>query len=249
MKNYFIAYLFFCFGCLNSQTINNSVLNSAGQTATINSNFIYTDNIGEPFIETVGSNSITITQGFLQPEKVGPSLFVIWNHVTCSDKNDGSISTSLANIMPTQTVSYIWTPSSACPQGNCSAIYSLSAGTYSIKVIVKNPSGDSLILTKPPITIEDVNGPCVIKIHNGITSNGDGINDIFTIDNIEEFPNNRVSIFNRYGILQKEILGYNNKDKAWPTNNNNLPPTTYFYVIELGNGSKAIKGWLEILKN
>jgi hypothetical protein len=30
---------------LSGQTIDNSVINSAGQTHTINSNFIYTDNI------------------------------------------------------------------------------------------------------------------------------------------------------------------------------------------------------------
>lgn len=243
-----IIYSIFLFECLNAQTIDNSLINTAGQTYTINSNFIYSDNVGETAIETATGNSIIITQGFLQPEKIGTSLSVIWNHVSCTDKKDGNISTSLSGISPTQTVSYIWTPSTICPQNNCSYVDSLAAGDYSITAIIKNPSGDSIVLTKPVIQIKEGKDPCVIKIHNGVTLNGDGVNDVFTIDNIEEFPNNKVSIYNRYGILQKEFLGYNNKDKAWPQNSN-IAPTTYFYVIELGNGSKAVKGWVEIFSN
>ena len=47
-----------------------------------------------------------------------------------------------------------------------------------------------------------------IEIYNVITPNGDNDNDVFTIRNIELFPNNQVRIYNRWGVLVYEIEGY-----------------------------------------
>ena len=90
-----------------------------------------------------------------------------------------------------------------------------------------------------------------IKIPNVFTPNGDGKNDVFTIENISEFPNNRVSIYNRWGRLLYDEKGYDNTTTFWPRRDEggNLLPTTYFYVIDLGDGSAVIKNWLEVLKD
>ena len=84
----------------------------------------------------------------------------------------------------------------------------------------------------------------------GFTPNNDGVNDIWTIEDIELFPKNKVSIFNRWGVPVSVINGYNNYDNAWPDKStiDNLPASTYFYVIELGDGSSPIKGWFELIK-
>jgi gliding motility-associated-like protein len=94
--------------------------------------------------------------------------------------------------------------------------------------------------------------PCLIQIFSGITPNADGINDVFTIENIEQFPNNHVMIFSRWGKQLCDIKGYNPKDagKSWPNKDqaSNLVPSTYFYIIELGNNTQPIKGWVELIK-
>lgn len=87
-------------------------------------------------------------------------------------------------------------------------------------------------------------------IFNSVTPNNDGINDVFYISNIEKYPNNHVSIFNRWG---KEIFNkdnYNNTKNFWPTREerNNLIPSTYFFIIDYGNGIVK-KGWLELFIN
>ncbi|MBL7932534.1 MAG: gliding motility-associated C-terminal domain-containing protein, partial [Bacteroidia bacterium] len=81
--------------------------------------------------------------------------------------------------------------------------------------------------------------------------NADGVNDAFTIDNIEQFPKNRVLIFNRWGEKLADIQGYDNVSKFWPERGQatKYPSSTYFYIVELGDGSKPIKGWVELMKN
>jgi gliding motility-associated-like protein len=90
-----------------------------------------------------------------------------------------------------------------------------------------------------------------VTVFNGVTPNGDGRNDKWMIDGITEFPNNSVMLFNRWGRKIYEEKGYDNESKYWPLNDdlNELLSSTYFYIIDLGNGSKPIKGWVELIKN
>ncbi len=101
-----------------------------------------------------------------------------------------------------------------------------------------------------------VNVGTVITNYNLVTSDNDGINDNFQIDCITNFPNNNVKIYNRAGVLVYQIDGYNNEDKSFQgigedgvyTIGDELPNGTYFYVIDKGDGSKLISGFLELIR-
>lgn len=97
----------------------------------------------------------------------------------------------------------------------------------------------------------DIDPDCIPKIYHGISLNGDGYNDVFTIDNIENFKGNHVSIFNRWGREIFVTNNYNNKDNFWPKkeDQSNIMPSTYFYMINFGDGSPIQKGWIEVIKN
>lgn len=235
---------------LGSQTIDNSVINAAGQTYTLNPNFIYSDNVGEPFVSTETVGTFTFTQGFLQIY-AGPRVFVTFNPVSCSDKKDGNISVSVSNVAPSQTVTYIWQPSSICQSTNCNKVDSLAAGFYSLTVSIKSPSGATFqeqFYPQETIEIKDEKGPCIVKVYNTITLNGDGINDFLVIDHVEDFPNHELSIFNRWGKLMKTMKNYH-QSEGWPSKNENIVPGTYFYILNLGSGLKPVKGWVEVLVN
>ncbi len=81
-----------------------------------------------------------------------------------------------------------------------------------------------------------------VVIYNVITPDGDGINDEWIIQGITGFPDNIVSIYNRWGILVYRQVGYNNLTRFWEGQNNtnntlknpNLADGTYFYVIDFG---------------
>ena len=86
-----------------------------------------------------------------------------------------------------------------------------------------------------------------VKIPNAITPNGDGSNDVFFVNNIEFYPDNVLKIFNRWGSLVYEETGYLNEWEG--THNGKLLPTgTYYYVLNLNDGSKDFKGYVMILE-
>lgn len=247
--------------CVFSQTPHQVINSAGGDRPAASGSLVLTDNVGETFVSSEPGGNFLITQGFLQVLSApAMSIYVESSDVSCRGKKDGKISTSISNVNPTYTLTYIWSDSTLCPpQNNCSELDSLGADTLVLTVIVLRPSfaGSSVTVTDTlrtnPIRILDVNPQCQVTVFTGITANEDNINDFFHIKNIEQFPNNRVSIYNRWGNLLYEQSGYSNDltDKRWPTKEHleTLVSGTYFYILDLGEGGGLIKGWVELLKN
>jgi gliding motility-associated-like protein len=83
-------------------------------------------------------------------------------------------------------------------------------------------------------------------IFNGITPNSDGNNDTWIINGIDEFPDNHVTVFNRWGNMVYDKVGYNNDWKGtWE--GSELPFGTYFYCVEDGKG-QVYTGWLQLMR-
>ncbi|MFM2326035.1 MAG: hypothetical protein RIR31_237, partial [Bacteroidota bacterium] len=85
-----------------------------------------------------------------------------------------------------------------------------------------------------------------LRIYNGFSPNGDNVNDVFRIDNIEYYPQNTLHIYNRWGNLVFNKEGYNN-DWNGTFDGNHLPEGTYFFVLKPKPNSKEEKtGYLQI---
>lgn len=67
-----------------------------------------------------------------------------------------------------------------------------------------------------------------LNIPNIFTPNGDGLNDNFTIPGISNFPDNYISIFNRWGNMVYQKDGYQNE---WT--GEGLSDGTYFYFLKI----------------
>eukprot|EP01136_Pigoraptor_vietnamica_P013574 Opistho-1_new@54731 len=95
-----------------------------------------------------------------------------------------------------------------------------------------------------------------IRAYNLVSPTGDNENDSWVIDCISNYPNNNVKVFNRYGVLVYEGNGYDNNvvmfkgigENGVYSLGNDLPDGTYFYVINKGDGSKLITGFLELVR-
>lgn len=97
----------------------------------------------------------------------------------------------------------------------------------------------------------DISDQCSLIVFNGITPNGDGHNDFFRIENIEQYPGNQVLILNRWGQKLADFRDYNNANNFWSGKDNSdnvVPSGTYYYIIDLKNGSELLKGYLELTK-
>jgi gliding motility-associated-like protein len=75
----------------------------------------------------------------------------------------------------------------------------------------------------------------------GFSPNGDGINDHWQIENIEYYPQNTVTIYNRWGDMVFTIDDYDNQNNVFRGTANNktkmgageLPSGTYFFNIQI----------------
>ncbi|KAA3619053.1 MAG: gliding motility-associated C-terminal domain-containing protein [Flavobacterium sp.] len=100
------------------------------------------------------------------------------------------------------------------------------------------------------------------EIFNGITPDGDGLNDFFRVVGIEEYPNNNMKIFNRWGVLVWETDGYGGSNgeenvfrgisdgRSTIRQGEMLPTGTYYYVLTIlgedNPGESSYTGYLYI---
>mgnify|MGYP006268009727 CR=1 FL=1 len=92
-----------------------------------------------------------------------------------------------------------------------------------------------------------------IEVPNGITPNGDGLNDNLVFDqlllNPDEYPNNELIVFNRWGDIVYEAKPYSNDWQGQNSDGTNLPDGTYYYILRLDIGSgEIIRGDVTILR-
>ncbi|MCA0132083.1 DUF7507 domain-containing protein, partial [Winogradskyella alexanderae] len=94
--------------------------------------------------------------------------------------------------------------------------------------------------------------PICLTIYNEFSPNGDGVNETFVIDCIERFPSNKLEVYNRWGNIVYSKNSYLNdwdgtsNGRTVIDGSNKLPVGTYYYVLDLGDGSEPRVGWLYI---
>ncbi|HSK12529.1 MAG TPA: PKD domain-containing protein, partial [Phnomibacter sp.] len=78
-------------------------------------------------------------------------------------------------------------------------------------------------------------------IPNAFSPNGDGINDVWVIKHLDEYPGSSVQIFDRYGKVVFSSIGYN---QPWDGKQNGipLPSGVYYYIIDPKNGATRRQG-------
>ena len=83
-----------------------------------------------------------------------------------------------------------------------------------------------------------------IEVNQMVTPNSDGKNDFLFIRNVEKAFNNSIRIFNRWGAIVYEGIGYNNQNNVFDgrskarstfSQEDYLPAGVYFYIFEYQN--------------
>jgi len=129
--------------------------------------------------------------------------------------------------------------------------------------IIPNPLATPISTTLYVVTVEDSEGcvksdsveifvdqACFISFSNTISCNNDGVNDTWEIQGIESFPDNKVTIYNRWGDVIFEVENYDNTLVVWDgklPNTLDAKPGTYFYNVTIKNGQTQ-NGWIELLR-
>ncbi|WP_421803358.1 gliding motility-associated C-terminal domain-containing protein [Flagellimonas sp.] len=97
-----------------------------------------------------------------------------------------------------------------------------------------------------------------VDVINVITPNGDGVHDTLEINGLENYPNNTVRIYNRWGVMVYQTRAYDTSGNVFDgtsqgrvtvDQDNKLPVGTYFYVIDYqdqGGNTKQLTGYIYI---
>ena len=117
----------------------------------------------------------------------------------------------------------------------------IDTGYFTYTLHVKSQAGCTatddinIIVLNPPI------------IPNVFSPNGDGIHDTWDLRFLNKYPGATVKVFNRYGQLIYNVIGY---AIQWDgkVNGADLPIGTYFYIISPKNGLKDLVGSVTIIR-
>ncbi|MEL6671424.1 MAG: gliding motility-associated C-terminal domain-containing protein [Bacteroidota bacterium] len=130
-------------------------------------------------------------------------------------------------------------------QGDTTAILrNLRAGNYTLEVM-----DDAGCVLKESLEVLPPEDLTCLKLHMGFTPNGDGINETWEIPCIDYFPQNNLSIVNRWGQLIYEVADY---DNSWDgtISGRALPDGTYYYIFKatVSGIPRTFKGTISILR-
>lgn len=140
-----------------------------------------------------------------------------------------------------ENVSYRWTPEYAM-LGSQTLSPSVSPDrdtSYILEVISDAGCGSDSDTVRVTIFKE-------IQVPNAFSPNRDGKNDLWNIPGLNSYPKAELVLFDRYG---REILRSSNY-KPWDGTKNGqpLPTATYYYVIDLRNGTPKITGYVYLAR-
>lgn len=142
---------------------------------------------------------------------------------------------------------------------NEGGIVDYAAKTVTTPVAVEDFGIFTLGLIKPEVIL-----PGDVVVYNYLTTNDNNKNDYLIIDNIERYPNNRLEIFNRYGVKVYETTAYGSNGNVFTgysegrmtIGNDKLPTGTYYYILTYEKtdgpeGSQSVKkaGYIHLENN
>ena len=137
------------------------------------------------------------------------------------------------------------------------------SGVNSKNMVLLNPQ-ESMVDSKIRAAISSKNYPCdpsnfsqetlliyqPLFIPNAFSPDNDGVNENWIIEGLGQFPEHRLRIYSRWETLVLKEAPYKNdwngelRASYSNANEQNLPEGTYFYILDLGNGQPALKGFI-----
>jgi gliding motility-associated-like protein len=174
-------------------------------------------------------SSVTITVHPLPAVNAGPDVTIYSGQAT---QLNGSGATT-----------YFWTPGTSL---NYTNIPNPDANpTYTIQyVLIGTDQYGCVNYDGVVVTVLETDS---LFLYNTFTPNGDGDNDNWVIGNLDKFPDNTLTIYNRYGRQVYYAHPYSNNWHG-KSGGEELPAATYYYILDKGDGSKELHGAVTILR-
>ncbi|MFS2186916.1 PKD domain-containing protein [Mucilaginibacter sp. Mucisp84] len=213
---------------------------------------------------TLFTGSGTLANGVFFPDHAGVGLHTLTYHFVTASGCADSISRQINVLEPPdaalpsevyilkgndlilkptyrgQNLSYKWNPAISIDDYTIATprVAPVSSTTYQVEV------SNGVCAAYAQINVKVLLPPV---IYNTFTPNGDGVNDLWEIPNLKDYPTATVAIFNRYGIKLYGSIGYS---QPWngQYNGKDVPAGTYYYIVNPGNGQKTYSGNVTVIR-
>ncbi|MBN96568.1 MAG: hypothetical protein CMC56_01480, partial [Flavobacteriaceae bacterium] len=196
--------------------------------------------------ECFASTVITVTQGTAPELEDGTSF------AKCAD-GEVELSVNITND-PEMSSDYLYDwyiDGIPVLEGDSSGTFTHSQefGFDSVLVVVTDTSSNCS--TETTITIDTFMNENCRDIPQGISPNGDGLNDCLILDHLEAQEDIvKAEVYNRYGVKVFELNDYTDQwcgqDASGGSGSSDglLPVGTYFYVIQFASDREPITSWI-----
>ncbi len=178
----------------------------------------------------------------------------------CKDSDTSSITIHKATVDAGNDITILeGTEATLKPTVNAdNPMYLWSPATWLNTTTIKNPISKPKNEITYRITVTDGFG-CIASdtvaikvlkepiVPNAFSPNADGVNDVWNIQYLKTYSRAVVKVFNRYGLLVYNSIGY---DKSWDGiyNGNPVPVGVYYYLISPGSGRRTMSGWVTLMR-
>ncbi len=189
------------------------------------------------------STTITVSQGVIPDLEDGTSFDKCAN---------GEVELSV-NITSdpdmTGTYGYAWYIDNELMEENTTGTFVHDEDMTNGPVVVVVTDLSSMCASETVIDVNYYQNQNCVDIPQGISPNGDGLNDCLLLDHLEAQEDIiKAEIYNRYGVKVFELNDYMDNWCGQDGNNNSsnelLPVGTYFYVIQYASGREPTISWI-----
>lgn len=148
---------------------------------------------------------------------------------TCRDDKDGEINLKVTG--GTSPYNFTWNDGAFTQNRE-----NLEKGVYIVTVTDKNKCSTGL-----SVELKRVCEKTEKDFSNTFSPNGDGVNDDWFFEGLDDFPKNTVEIYNRWGnIVWNKNSAKNGDWKGQNSKGEELPSGPYYYLINLNDRDKTI---------
>ncbi len=151
-------------------------------------------------------------------------------------------SVTLKSTVRGSNVSLYWTPASFMTSSNTPAptVSPTEDITYTLTVASNAGCG----ISKDDVVVRVLKK---VIVPNAFSPNGDGINDLWNIKDLNGYFQSTTAVFNRYG---QEVFRSRGYARAWDgmMNGKPVPPGSYYYLIDLKVAGIVLSGWVLLIR-
>jgi len=209
-------------------------------TLTVNETAFYSANI------VINETDCTFSDEILVEFFAVPDLVAIDNNIIKCANEDYLLEVEVINTNELNSLTYYWSLDGIDLQVGPDSTYNLDdiseeSGEFTVSVFDDITS----CWSSTSIQVNFYQNSYCLDKPQGLSPNGDGINDCLILDHLEDREDIRVAeVFNRYGAKVFELNDYVDQWCGTDQNGEILPVGTYFYIIYFNSNKEPITSWI-----